>query len=214
MAAKRVATRSTPRRNREAEVLQAAIEVFWKKGYAAASIQDVADRVGVLKGSLYHYIDSKEDLLFQIFNESHEQASAIVEEVAALDAPAIERLRIYVERYLLWYLTHLERVSLYLSEWRYLTGARRATVMEQRRTYEGFVRNLILAAQAEGDVPEGLNAKYASFFILGALNGVPTWYRRNGPDPPEEIANAYAAMALEVLGPRPARGRRRAARAT
>jgi AcrR family transcriptional regulator len=210
MAARRTTNRPTPRRNREAEVLQAAIVVFWEKGYAAASVQDVADRVGVLKGSLYHYIDSKEDLLFRIFDESHRQASAILEEVAAIDAPSIERLRTYVERYLLWYLTNLERVSLYLSEWRYLSGARLAKVMEQRRTYEGFVRGLIVAAQEESDVAASVNAKFASFFILGALNGVPTWYRRNGPDPPEEIAKEYAVMALDVLTPRPARRKRRA----
>jgi AcrR family transcriptional regulator len=214
MAARRTTTRPTPRRNREAEVLQAAIEVFWEKGYAAASVQDVAERVGVLKGSLYHYIDSKEDLLSRIFDESHRQASAILEEVAAIDAPSIERLHIYVERYLLWYLTNLERVSLYLGEWRYLTGVRLSKVMEQRRTYEGFVRGLILRAQEEGDVPASINAKFASFFILGALNGVPTWYRRNGPDPPETIAKEYAIMALDVLSPRPARRKRGAPRAS
>ena len=50
--------RSTARRNRDSEVLQAGIQVFFDKGYSAASIQDVADAVGVLKGCLYHYMSS------------------------------------------------------------------------------------------------------------------------------------------------------------
>ena len=58
------------RRNRGQDVIEAAIRVFHKKGYASASIQDVAAEVGVLKGSLYHYIDSKEDLLARIFEDS------------------------------------------------------------------------------------------------------------------------------------------------
>ncbi|WP_235490550.1 helix-turn-helix domain-containing protein, partial [Frankia sp. AvcI1] len=82
----------TDRRNREAEILQAALEIFARKGYAAASIQDVADAVGVLKGSLYHYIDSKEDLLFQIFDNAHVDAERLMTELDALEVDAVERL--------------------------------------------------------------------------------------------------------------------------
>ena len=61
MAGQASANGAKPRRrpNREADVIDAAIEVFYQRGYAAATIQDVADKVGVLKGSLYYYIDSK-----------------------------------------------------------------------------------------------------------------------------------------------------------
>ena len=62
------ATDGRQRRNRSQDVLEAAVRVFHKKGYASSSIQDIADEVGVLKGSLYHYIDSKEDLLISIFD--------------------------------------------------------------------------------------------------------------------------------------------------
>lgn len=188
------------RRNRQEEVIDAAIKVFWKKGYSAASIQDVADHVGVLKGSLYYYIDSKEDLLFRIFDESHRQAMVIIEETAALEASsALDRLAAFFERWLLWYLRHLERVSLYFNEWRYLTGARRETVIEQRKFYEKFVRDLIIEAQAEGSVPTEVNPKLATFFLLGAINAVPTWYRANGPDRPEQIAETYRQMVLSSL---------------
>jgi TetR/AcrR family transcriptional regulator, cholesterol catabolism regulator len=197
--AKADAQRVSVRRNREEEVIQAAIDVFWQKGYSAASIQDVADRVGVLKGSLYHYIDSKEDLLFQIFNESHSQGSELIEEIGALDATAIVRLTIYLERYLLWYLENLERVSLYLSEWRHLAGERRKRVLEQRRMYEDFIVGLIREAQAQGDVRADLNPKHACFFLLGAVNAVPSWYRRNGKDRPADIASSYGQLILSAL---------------
>ena len=64
------ATDNRQRRNRSQDVLEAAVRVFHKKGYASSSIQDIADEVGVLKGSLYHYIDSKEDLLARLFEDS------------------------------------------------------------------------------------------------------------------------------------------------
>lgn len=189
-------------------MVEAAIGVFWRKGFAAASVQDVADQVGVLKGSLYHYIDSKEDLLFRIFDESHRQASAIVEEVGQLDEPPLERLRIYVERYLLWYLENLERVSLYFSEWRHLTGSRRTTVLKQRRTYEDFIRGLIGEAQKAGEVAPNLNLTYATFFVLGGIQNVPIWYRRDGADPPKQIAESFAEMTIGLLQGTTARRRR------
>src|SRR3984885_1121033 len=81
------------KRNRQDEVLEVAVEIFHEKGYASASIQDVAEEVGVLKGSLYHYIDSKEDLLARIFEDSADQFVAMLDEAGSLDERPLERLR-------------------------------------------------------------------------------------------------------------------------
>src|ERR1700744_339601 len=70
---------------REREVLDAATKVFSSRGYADASVQDIADELGILKGSLYHYIDSKEDLLFRLLEETHDEVQTIMDEVAAMD---------------------------------------------------------------------------------------------------------------------------------
>jgi TetR/AcrR family transcriptional regulator, cholesterol catabolism regulator len=185
--------------SREEEIIDAAIEVFARKGYAATSVQDVADAVGLLKGSLYHYIQSKEDLLFRILDESHRQASAIVEEVSKLDVPPLERMRIYLERYVRWYLENLERVSIYFSEWRYLEGQRRETVVAQGRLYTDFLRGLIQEAQAAGDVDPEVDYKLATSFIMGAVNALPQWYRRDREGSPDTVASSYADMAIRVL---------------
>jgi AcrR family transcriptional regulator len=206
MTPPRRAEAATPRvrRNREAEVTEAAIEVFFDKGFAGASIQDVADRVGVLKGSLYYYIDSKEDLLFRIFDESHRQAVAMMEEAAASEGPALERLRAYLERYVRWYLLNIKRVSLYFSEWKHLTGDRHKQIVAQRRVYDEFVLDLIEQAKAAGEVDPGLETRYAAFFVLGAVNAVPSWYRARRERSPDVIAAAYADMAVGMLvGTRP-----------
>ena len=76
------------RRNRESEVIDAAIRVFWLRGYSGASIQEIADEVGVLKGSLYHYIGSKEELLARIFQEAYEESLGVMSEINAMNALA------------------------------------------------------------------------------------------------------------------------------
>jgi TetR/AcrR family transcriptional regulator, cholesterol catabolism regulator len=192
--------RSGGLRKRESEVLDAAVAVFWAKGYAAATIQDVADRIGVLKGSLYYYIDSKEGLLERLFDDINRSARVILADVAALDAPAVARLHAYVERYTTWYLTHFERVSIYFSEWHHLTGERREKQLAQRAEFERFVRSLIEEARDAGAIDPAVDPKHATFFLLGGVHSAATWYSSAGADPPERIAASYARMAVGLLG--------------
>jgi AcrR family transcriptional regulator len=186
-------------RKRDDELLKAATEVFWRSGYSAATIQQVADAMGVLKGSLYYYIESKEDLLFRIFDQTHADATKIMDRVDALDESPTARLELFIKEFVTFYLTSVERVTLYFRQWRYLTGERLETVMKQRDEYDGFLLNLIREAQAAGNAPEDISAKYMAFFILGAVNGIPDWYRREGRDSVQRISSAYAALAVRVV---------------
>ena len=202
------------RRNRRVDVGRAAIDVFSRKGYAASSIQDVADSVGVLKGSLYYYISSKEDLLFEIIEGVHHQSRQILDEVLALDVSPIDRFRSYIELHVRWYLDNVEEVTVYFREWRYLTGERLETALEHRRGYEQIIREMISEAQTSGDVDAKVDAKYASFFLLAAVNHVPDWYRPAAGDSAAHIAAAYADLAVGTLrgtdprSPAPRGGRR------
>src|SRR4051812_48849038 len=68
---------------REQEILDAAVDIFHANGYSATSVDDVAAAVGILKGSLYYYMDSKEDLLRRIVEEVHEDVEEIMTEALA-----------------------------------------------------------------------------------------------------------------------------------
>jgi hypothetical protein len=113
------------------------------------------------------------------------------------------RLQTFVERFVGFYLHNVERVSLYFRQWRYLTGERRETVMKQRREYERFVDGLIRDAQEADELPTTVDVKYMGFFLLGAVNGIPDWYRRAGRDSPNHISAAYAELAIRVVGGAP-----------
>jgi AcrR family transcriptional regulator len=183
------------RRNRDEEILAAAIQVFSQKGYAAASLQDVADAVGLLKGSLYHYISSKESLLFRIFQESHQEGSALMATVDDLGLTPDAKLREFVRRLTLFYAQNRERASLYFSEWRHLTGAELETVMKQRRDFELYVRTIISDARERGLTDPDLDVKLATRYILTAVNGVIVWYSPEGPLRAEDIADQIAELA-------------------
>jgi AcrR family transcriptional regulator len=195
----REAAGNRQRRNRRQDVLEAAIRVFHKKGYASSSIQDVAAEVGVLKGSLYHYIDSKEDLLARIFEDSAGHFMEMLDEASGLDERPVERLRTFARSCSLWYLRNIERVAIYATEWKHLTGKRRKEVIKIRETYEGRLAGLIGEVKESGEASADLDVNFATYFIFGALNGLPDWYRRRGPDPAERIADAYADLIVNTV---------------
>lgn len=180
-------------------MIEAAVRVFHKKGYASASIQDVAAEVGVLKGSLYHYIDSKEDLLARIFEDSAGHFEAMLVAASELDAPPVERLRSFARDCSLWYLQNIERVAIYVNEWEHLSGRRLKEVKRIRLAYEQRLAGLIGEVKAAGEAGPELDVNYATYFIFGALNALPTWYRRRGPDPAEQIADGYAGLIVATV---------------
>jgi len=190
------------RRARDGEVIAAAVDLFWEKGYAATSVQDVADALGMLKGSLYYYIKSKEDLLKKIFEDSHTEVRSITESVLALEQPSIDRLRIFVERYAEWYLLNLRRAGLYTREWRHASPDLRKLMVAQRQYYDQTVSSLIDGAKEEGAADKQLDTRLATFFIMSAVSSLPDWYRFTNVADAQNVAAGYAQLALRVLARR------------
>jgi AcrR family transcriptional regulator len=207
------AAKRAKKSNRQAEVTQAASEVFWLKGYRAASIQDVADKVGVLKGSLYYYIDSKEDLLWRIVEDVHAEWSEILGQATEIDVNSTERIRIFITRHVEWYLTNVKEVTVFFREWRHLSGDRLRIVKKRRHGYEQVIRDLFAAAQEDGEISPELDLHYAARYVLAAVNAVPDWYKPSGSDSASHIADTYADLTVRLLTgtPRAARSRRKAA---
>jgi TetR/AcrR family transcriptional regulator, cholesterol catabolism regulator len=99
-------------------------------------------------------------------------------------------------------------VTVFFREWQHLTGENLATVKARRLVYHQAIRDLIEAAQDDGDVSPDLDLRYAAFYVLGAVNAVPDWYSTGGRDPGAHIAVVYADMTFDLLtGTRPHRPR-------
>jgi AcrR family transcriptional regulator len=165
-------------RRRERDVLDAAVKVFYERGYSDATVQDVADELGILKGSLYHYIETKEDLLFQLIEEVHAQVQGILEEVEAADGlEPLERLELYVRKQVENSLENLERISIYYHDLNRLTGERLEYVRALRRVHDKYVTSLIAAAQKEGKADRSFDARLLANCVFGTIIWTYQWYR-------------------------------------
>jgi TetR/AcrR family transcriptional regulator, cholesterol catabolism regulator len=194
--------RPRPRRRRDEEVLDAAAKVFAERGYSEASVQDVADELGILKGSLYHYIRTKEDLLFWLLDAVHRDVEEILEEVEAVeDVDPLERLSLYVRRQVLYNLDNLQRISIYYHDMDRLSAERLETIVNRRHAHERFVNRMIREAQDQGLADSSLDARVLTNCLFGTVIWTYRWYRPNGRVSRERIADLCARFALNgVVG--------------
>ena len=152
MTSRATATKTQPT-PREEEILAAAARIFREKGYHGASVRDIAESVGLLKGSLYHYIRSKEELLARLFEGALEDTIQELEKIAARDAAPPVRLREMVKAYVGAVTENLDAVSLYLREWRALPAPQLARVRARRRTMRTLFEDVIADGVRAGELP-------------------------------------------------------------
>ena len=180
-------------------MLDTAARVFYERGYASASVQDVAEALGILKGSLYHYIDTKEDLLARLLRETQDDVRRILDEVDAVDdLGPLEKLRLYVRRQIEFNMDHLVRVSVYYHELDHLSREPRRELLERRREHERFVTDLVRDAQAAGLVDPALDPVGASRCIHATIIWTYRWYSPER-DERAHVAETCAAFAVNGL---------------
>lgn len=193
-----VAPRSQARRRRQ-ELIDVAAGIFHEKGYDATSIQDVAEALGILKGSIYYYIDSKEDLLFEVVQEVHETALANMERLRKLDVAPSVKLRMFVQNHVRHIIDNLVKAAVFFHDYSSLSSERRQYIVRERDQYDEFLRKLIRDAQANKVVCPDVDPKLASFAVLGMMNWTYQWYRQDEKLSADAVATGLADMVLAGL---------------
>jgi AcrR family transcriptional regulator len=188
--------RSRPPRRRRQEILEAAAGVFHEKGYKATSIQDIADAVGILKGSLYYYITSKEDLLFEILQDVHQQGLQNLERIDETPGTPLQKIRAFVKVHVTHNAENLVKMAVFFHDFRSLSPERREIIVAERDLYDKHLRSLIAAAQREGAVCPDLDPKLTSIEILGMMNWIYHWYRPGGNLPVSALADSMADFVV------------------
>ncbi|HEY3061257.1 MAG TPA: TetR/AcrR family transcriptional regulator [Chloroflexota bacterium] len=181
---------------REQQVRAAALRLFREKGYHATSMRDIAEAVGINKGSLYSYIRSKEDLLIPFFERA---MGLLLVEIEAISSDAslvpTERLKRAIKAHILNVAENLDILTVYLSEWRQLTADSLSTVRGQRERYAALFLAIIEDGQNRGEF-RAMDARIAALGMIGMCNYLFRWYRQDGRLAPEQIADVLTDLLL------------------
>jgi AcrR family transcriptional regulator len=189
--------------DRLAQIRIEASRLFIEKGYDGTSMQDIADAVGLTKAGLYHFVESKEDLLSLIIDIGLERLEREVIEPARAVADPAERLATYIR-------LHVDNISRIESDvgnpitsvTDNLTGlseARRVQTQARLRQVPDLVRGALQELNAAGRLSPGLDTTVAAFSIIGMVMWTNRWRRPGGRLSSKDVAESIVRLALHGL---------------
>lgn len=180
-------------------ILLAAAQIFRSKGFHAASMQDIAGAVRLQKASLYHHVNSKQEILLELLDRALDVLTEeVAREIQSADSADV-RLQKAIYAYLNTILEHRDLAAVLLLEHRSLEPELQARHIPRRDRFEQLWRNLLIEGKQQG-VFQIDDPAMAARAILGTLNWTITWYKPDGPQSPQEIANSYNQLFMSGLG--------------
>ncbi len=181
---------------RRSDLTREAARLFAAKGYHGTSTRELAEAMGVQKGSLYAHMESKQDLLWEIAREGAEAFHAALD-VIPEDLPAVDKIRLALAAHLGVIAGQLDVATVFVREWRYLDGERRETFLAERRRYEERIRELFREGRELGELRSDLDEAIAALLFLSAANWAYTWLQAGRDTGP--LADRFYALLVDGM---------------
>jgi AcrR family transcriptional regulator len=180
------------------DIVRAAAAEFSRQGYDKASLEDIAERVGIRKASLYHHIRSKEDLLFAIHEDLILALIANTNKAVAKFSSPEHQLRAFVRESMRLIAEHRAEVTVFLHERHVLSSDRWKGVVKKRDRYQSILETIIANGIAEGSF-RPLKVKVVTLGILGMTNWGYQWYQPDQALTYVQIADIFTDLVLAGL---------------
>jgi len=190
-------------------LVEAATRLFAEKGYEGASVSEIVAAAGVTKGSMYHYFQAKDDLLFEIYHRLLAMQQDRLERLAAGPGTPVDRLRAVAVDVVVTTVEHRDEATVFFLSMHLLEPDKRSTVRRERRRYHERFRGLVEEGQAAGLLRGDVPADLATHYFFGSVHHLLTWYRADGPMNASQIGNVFAQLLIDGLAFLPTADRRR-----
>ncbi len=180
------------------DILDAAAQVFRKRGFHGASMSAIADAVNLQKASLYHHVESKQEILLALLDRALGMLTEHIATISAQNIPADQKLRQMIRGYLSTLAENADLTAVLLFEHRSLDKKSHTRHVPQRDKFEELWRDVLNDGVREkifacNDTGMAVRA------LMGVMNWSLTWYRPEGGKSIEEIADEYADLFFHGL---------------
>ncbi|MDF9409651.1 TetR/AcrR family transcriptional regulator [Pelotomaculum isophthalicicum JI] len=184
---------------RHAEIMDTAIKLFRKKNYHGTSMQDIAEAVGIYRGSLYHYINSKEEILYRIVERPVSKGYESLRKIQLEEnLPPVEKLRQAMKYHVRYSMEHQAVVAIMLEDTKHLSEECQKQIREAQKRYEETFFNIIKEGIQKGDF-KNLDPQIVTFAIFGMTNWMYRWFDVDGKLSSDEVAELFLDMILNGL---------------
>ncbi|HEY0406283.1 MAG TPA: TetR/AcrR family transcriptional regulator [Pyrinomonadaceae bacterium] len=190
--------KSAPSNERLAEIYRTAAQIILRKGYDATSVNDIANALGMTKAGLYHYINGKKELLFDIMNFGLDELDEEVVTPAQSITDTAARLRFIIASHARLVTRGQGAITILVDEMTALAPAQSRKITHRKRTYFDCLRDTLNQLRAEGKLRD-VDPTAATFSLLGMINWLSRWYRQDGALTDEEAAEQIVKIAFHGL---------------
>ena len=194
----RAQKKSAPSNERLAEIYRAAAQIILRKGYDATSVNDIANALGMTKAGLYHYINGKKELLYDIMNFGLGELDEEVAAPARALADPAARLRFILASHARLVTRGQGAITILVDEITALTPAQQRKITQRKRAYFDFLRGTLDELRAAGQLQD-VDTTAAAFSILGMVNWLSRWFQQGGALTEEQAADQIVRIALHGL---------------
>jgi len=185
-----------------ARLLDTACALFARKGYFATSIREIASAMGIQKASLYYYISSKEDLIYQISKTAMQHVTACVNAALAQVSGPEERLFAFIASHVAGLLQHQNWHAAANEELLHaFSPERRKEIVAMRDAYEQMARGILRDAQTAGLIRSDISAKFLSLILFGMITNLYSWYQPEIDVAPVELGGILADLFMTGIAP-------------
>ena len=177
----------------EVELYKSAAYFFNKNGYSSTSVRKICRTIRIRESSVYHYIRSKETLLFNICELAMTVSLDFIAPIAKLDLSPDVKLKRMIELHTATIAKHSNEHSTMLKELRSLNPSNRRKIIKLRDRYEILFQKIIGDCVHE-KIFRDLDFKIATLLLLGMMNSLIRWYSPEGQIKSESIAEVFSEL--------------------
>ena len=185
--------------SRKEQVIRKAAELFKEKGYAAASMRDLAQLLGIEAASLYSHIKSKEEILRSLCFDMAAEFRKSLEEVEKQDLTASEKLRNGIIGHIQVMAKDLTASAVFMNEHRHLSQPYLRDFLLLRINYINRFKSIIEQGTRSGEFKKTIDKKLAVMTLFSSLNWMPMWYDPSGIIEPIELGVQLSDMLVNGL---------------
>ena len=185
---------------RKRQILEEAAKLIVKKGYAATSMNDIADQLGIRKASLYHHCKNKDEIASSIEALNYQYNLEILEYAESKFRNGIDKLRYFFLSYSKIMASPIGAAAVHIA----LTP--HSEEIEERNRFffkevDQGVRKILLEGQADGSISD-VQAKWLDFMLFGTLHWISRWYSSTARLTPDQLGEELFEALCHGLSPR------------
>lgn len=162
--------------NKKNRIIKIAAKLFREKGYAATSMRDLAEQVGVEAASLYNHINSKAQILDEIIEKTVSQCTENLEEIESSNESYLKKIEGLIRFHTRMMIFQFEEYSVMVSEWMHLEPKKLANFAKQRKEYVRRMETIVQQGIAAGEI-KPLMPYVVVLNILSSVRGLEFWHR-------------------------------------